>query len=207
MFTEIIGFTWVPESACQKGRKRMRMFLSLSFSRVAPAAYGGSQARGLIGAAAASLRHSQQQHGIRTVSVTYTTAHGNAGSLAHLARPGIEPATSWFLVRFINHWAKTGTPESVSLNCALKRGGKGVGRWRSWDGTVWKSKSERPKSSLPTSHGAFPPSVSLVFPLKTVLTSSSTASSYCIRQSPNRYSRSSLLFVHLLSCSQGTVSP
>ena len=33
---------------------------------------------------------------------TYTTAHGNAGSLTHWARPGIEPATSWFPVGFVS---------------------------------------------------------------------------------------------------------
>ena len=43
-----------------------------------------------------------QQLGIRAASVTYTTAHGNAGSLTHGARPGIEPATSWFLVGFVS---------------------------------------------------------------------------------------------------------
>jgi len=32
----------------------------------------------------------------RAVSATYTTANGNIGSLTHWARPGIEPATSWF---------------------------------------------------------------------------------------------------------------
>ena len=36
----------------------------------------GSQARGRIGAVAARLCHNQQC-GIRAVSVTYTTAHGN----------------------------------------------------------------------------------------------------------------------------------
>ena len=35
----------------------------LAFSRAAPEAYGGSQARGLIGAAAASLHHSQSNMG------------------------------------------------------------------------------------------------------------------------------------------------
>ena len=60
-------------------------------------AYGGSQARGRIGA-------------VQAASATYTTAHGNAGSLTHLARPGIKPATSWFLVGFINHCATMGTP-------------------------------------------------------------------------------------------------
>ena len=43
-----------------------------------------------------------QQLGIRAASVTYTTAHGNARSLTPWARPGIEPTTSWFLVRFVS---------------------------------------------------------------------------------------------------------
>ena len=32
----------------------------------------------------------------------YTTAHGNAGSLIHWAKPGIKPTISWMLVRFIS---------------------------------------------------------------------------------------------------------
>ena len=51
-----------------------------------------------------------QQHGIQAESSNYTTAHGNTGSLTHWARPGIKPTTSWFLVRFVNHWATMGTP-------------------------------------------------------------------------------------------------
>ena len=39
--------------------------------------------------------------GIRAASVTYTTAHGNAGSPTHLARPGIKPASWWILVGFL----------------------------------------------------------------------------------------------------------
>ena len=31
----------------------------------------------------------------------YTTAHGNAGSLTHCTRPGIEPASAWILEGFI----------------------------------------------------------------------------------------------------------
>ena len=46
------------------------------FSRATPAAYGGSQAKGLMGAVA-----SAQQCQIRAAFATYTTAHGNAGSL------------------------------------------------------------------------------------------------------------------------------
>ena len=54
--------------------------------RAAPVAHGRSQARTPIGAAAASLHQS----------------HSNARSLTHYTRPGIEPATSWFLVSFIS---------------------------------------------------------------------------------------------------------
>ena len=54
-----------------------------------------------------------QQCGIRAESETYTTAHGNAGSLTRWARPGIKPETSSFLVGFVNHWATTGTPPSL----------------------------------------------------------------------------------------------
>ena len=53
-------------------------FCLFAFSRATPAAYGGSQARGLIGAVATHL-----QRGIRAESATYTTAHGNARSLTH----------------------------------------------------------------------------------------------------------------------------
>ena len=53
--------------------------------RAACAAYGISQSRGRIRAAA----------------VTYTTSHGNIKYFTHWARPGIEPASSWILVWFI----------------------------------------------------------------------------------------------------------
>ena len=81
----------------------------LPFSRAAPTAYGGSQARGPIGAVHRPTPE-PQQCGIWAASETYTTAHGNAGSLTHWLRPGIKPATSWVLVRFINQCAMTGTP-------------------------------------------------------------------------------------------------
>ena len=44
---------------------------------------------------------------IQVACAAYTTALSNAGSLI---RPGIEPASSWMLVGFINHWAMMGTP-------------------------------------------------------------------------------------------------
>ena len=33
-----------------------------------------------------------------------------ARSLTHRTRAGIEPSSSWMLVRFVNHWATMGTP-------------------------------------------------------------------------------------------------
>ena len=43
-----------------------------------------------------------QQCQILAVSATHTTAHGNARSLTHRARPGIRLATSWFPVGFVS---------------------------------------------------------------------------------------------------------
>ena len=51
--------------------------------RAAPAAYGGSQARGPIEAVAASLQHSHSNTGSEPQTATYTTAHSNSGSLTH----------------------------------------------------------------------------------------------------------------------------
>ena len=80
--------------------------LSLSlffFLRAAPATYGDLQAGGQIRAVPGELHcsHSNQCR-IQAVSVTYTIAHGNARSPTHWVRPGIEPTTSWFLVRFVS---------------------------------------------------------------------------------------------------------
>ena len=69
--------------------------------RAAPGAYGDSQAgvkSELQLPASARARAMQDQ----AMSATYTTAHSNAGSLTHWAKPGEEPATSWFLVRFVS---------------------------------------------------------------------------------------------------------
>ena len=75
------------------------IYLFICSFRATPAAYGGSQPRGQIGAAAAGLHHS----------------HSNAEFEPHLRptpqlaamsdpqpRPGIEPTSSWILVGFIS---------------------------------------------------------------------------------------------------------
>ena len=51
-----------------------------------------------------------QQSQIQATSVTFSTAHGNAGFLTQWLRPGIEPTSSWILVGFITPWATVRTP-------------------------------------------------------------------------------------------------
>ena len=76
-------------------------FLSFFFFlfRAKPSAFGGSQARGLL---ELQLPAYTQPRRIWATSVTYTTAHHNTLSLTHWARPGIKPATSWLLIKFVS---------------------------------------------------------------------------------------------------------
>ena len=60
-----------------------------------------------------------QQHGIQPMTVNCTTAHWNASTLTHWARPELKPASSWVLVGFVNHWARKGTPYWVFKSYAV----------------------------------------------------------------------------------------
>ena len=88
-------FPWGRRSSSEKELFFVVVFLLF---QATPVAYGGSQARSLIRATAACLHHSH----IWATSAIYTTAHGNARFLTHWVRPGITPATSWFLVRVVS---------------------------------------------------------------------------------------------------------
>ena len=57
------------------GEVALVIFFFFWLFRAAPAAYGGSQARGRIGAIVARPRPQPQQRGIRAASATFTTAH------------------------------------------------------------------------------------------------------------------------------------
>ena len=118
MFIYIYTYTHthIPHTrACAHTHTHTYIFCLFAFSRASSVAYGGSQARGLIGVVATGLCHSPQQYRIRATSTTYTTAHSNTGSLNHWAQPGIEPTTLWFLVGFVNHWATMGTSMCIFL--------------------------------------------------------------------------------------------
>ena len=51
---------------------------------------------------------------IRAAYATYTTAHSNASSLTHWARPGIEPSSTWILIGFFST-AQQELPEALPL--------------------------------------------------------------------------------------------
>ena len=83
-------------------------FVFLPFLGPLPAAYGGSQAKGLMEAVATGLHQSHSYTGSEL-----TTAHGNTRSLAHWARPEIQPATPWFLVGYVNYCHDRNSPLSL----------------------------------------------------------------------------------------------
>ena len=68
----------------------------------APTTCEGSQAKESNQSCSCQPTPEPQQCCNWAASVTYTTAHGNAGSLTHWARPGIELTTLWFLVGFVS---------------------------------------------------------------------------------------------------------
>ena len=89
-------------SQLQSSNTRFWFGLVFCLFRAAPAAYRGSQARGQIRATAAGLYHSHsnarsESHLRPTLQLTATP-----DPLTHRVRPGMEPATSWFLVGFVS---------------------------------------------------------------------------------------------------------
>ena len=64
-----------------------------------------------------------QQHRVQAASVTYTTDHGNTGSLTHGVRPGIEPVSLWIPVGFVTaepRWELTGEGLFFSLGAGSR---------------------------------------------------------------------------------------
>ena len=92
-------------------------FALLCFFRAAPVAYGSSWASWLDQSCSCQAMPQPQPQPCRiwATFLTYTTAHNNARSLTHWERLGIEPASLWILVGFVNHWTITGTPSVVNF--------------------------------------------------------------------------------------------
>ena len=81
----------------------MYIFIVFLSFRGAPAAYGGSQARGLIGPVVFGLCQNHSNAGLEPAFVTYPTAHGQCQIHNPLNEARIQPVSSWMLVEFINH--------------------------------------------------------------------------------------------------------
>ena len=86
-----IHFHWATTELWYTGTFFLKLFFIFifclfAFSRAAPAAYGGSQARGRIRSCSHLPIPQPQQRWIRAASATYTTAHSNAGSFNLLSK-------------------------------------------------------------------------------------------------------------------------
>ena len=95
--------------------------------RASPKAYAGSQARGLIRVVAAGPHQSHSN--VRSELCLGPAAHGNARSLTHWARPGMEPTTSWFLVGFVSATPRGELFFFFSVLCILSSSSP---RWFIW---------------------------------------------------------------------------
>ena len=91
------------------------LFVCFALSRATSTACGGSQARGPIEAVATGQRQSHSNVGSEPCLQTTPQLTATLDPLTHWARPGIQPATSWFLVRFVNHCTTSGTPIFLRL--------------------------------------------------------------------------------------------
>ena len=102
---------------------KKNFFFFFGLFRATLKAHGGSQVRGLIGAAAAGLYHShsntRSKPGLQSIPQLMATPDPQSTEQG----PGIEPTTSCFLVRFVSHvpqrellkFFKTFLPHSVNF--------------------------------------------------------------------------------------------
>ena len=94
-------------------------FLFFFLFRAAPVAYGSSQPRGWVKAAAEACATATGAR-IQATSVTYAAAYSNTGSLTHV-RPGIEPETSerqCQVLNLLSHKGKANQPMFLNTKCA-----------------------------------------------------------------------------------------
>jgi len=117
--------------------KYLWVFKNCLLVRATPAAYGGSQARGQIRAAAAGLHHSHSNAGSEPYLRPPPQLAASPDPLTHWARPGIEPASSWTLVSFAsavpqqellfsNIWMINISPNTFPSSASLPGRSKGL---------------------------------------------------------------------------------
>ena len=87
-------------------------FFFFGLFRAVLSSYGYFQARDRIGAVCSRWPLPQpQQSWSPATSVTYTTTHGNTGSLTHWVRPGIGNCLLMVTSQIRFHWGTRGTPQ------------------------------------------------------------------------------------------------
>ena len=87
-------------------------FFFFRLFRATTMAYGDSQARGQIRAVATGLCHSNSNARSKPQPWPVQQLAAMLDPLTHWARPGIKPASSWILVRFLTSWATMGPPSN-----------------------------------------------------------------------------------------------
>ena len=87
--------------------------------RVASVAYGGSQARGQIRAVAAGLCHNHSNARSKPCLRRTPQLMATPDPLIHSSRPGIKPASSWILVRFISAEPQQELQKKFFIYCKL----------------------------------------------------------------------------------------
>ena len=92
----------LPSTSCHSDANSTWSGRSFFFWGAAPTAYGSSQARGGIGAEAASLHHSHSNRGSKPGLPPTPQLTATWDSPTRWSRPGIEPMSSWIIVGFIS---------------------------------------------------------------------------------------------------------
>ena len=121
------------------------LFFFFSLFRAAPAAYRSSQARGWITVTAASLHYSHSNSGSELHLQPTPQLMATPDPLTHWERPGIQPTSSWILVRFLTHWATWELHESdscITLWISWFRAGANMETmnsrlWSCWNRVQW----------------------------------------------------------------------
>ena len=98
----------------------MYLFIFCFFFRATPTAYGGSQARGPIGAVATNLRHSHSNARFEPHLRPTPQLMAMLDPLTHRVRSGIKHASSWILVGFLNHWSQWELRMSIVLKSPVQ---------------------------------------------------------------------------------------
>ena len=108
----VLSSVWKWENSGHPMRWTMRLFF---LGPTCTWKVGSSQSKGLNSCSCWPTPQPQQSKMLAAPG-TYTTACSNIRYLTHCARPGIEPASSWILVRFVTAESQWELQGSLNIN-------------------------------------------------------------------------------------------